>query len=153
MGCRDGITEGQKDSALEGFNVAFRQSVHVGYKWGLVRGVTGALATLPDSLKEKLLPNVQCRGKLQDLHNSVQEISADDALQMFHDSIRQNNHPLGEPHVTSGEDGAADSNRLKNLSKDLALLLHECLGIKVHCVSDGLLLLQVHNGLVVGSAR
>ncbi|XP_062230709.1 uncharacterized protein LOC133928402 [Phragmites australis] len=131
MGYRDGITEGQKDSAQEGFNVGFRQSVHVGYKWGLVRGVTSALASLPDSLKEKLLPDVQCRGKLQDLHDSAQEISAGDALQMFHDSIRQNNHTSGEPLVTSEEDGATDSNRLKSLSKDLVLLLHECPGIKV----------------------
>ncbi|GJN16733.1 hypothetical protein PR202_gb03754 [Eleusine coracana subsp. coracana] len=88
MGYRDGITEGQKDSAQEGFNIGFRQSVNVGYKWGLVRGVTSALASLPDSLKEKLLPDIHHRKKLQDLNNSVHIISADDALQMFHDSIR-----------------------------------------------------------------
>ncbi|XP_062208093.1 uncharacterized protein LOC133909604 [Phragmites australis] len=126
MGYRDGITEGQKDSAQEGFSVGFRQSVNVGYTWGLARGITSALASLPDSLKEKLLPDVHSRGKLQDLQNSVQEISVDDTLQMFHESICQNNHPSGNPHVTSGEDGAADSNRLKCLSKDLVLLLHEC---------------------------
>ena len=40
MGYRDGITEGQKDAAQEGFNIGFSQSVHVGYKWGLVRGIT-----------------------------------------------------------------------------------------------------------------
>jgi hypothetical protein len=40
MGYRDGITEGQKDAAQEGFNVGFRHSVHVGYKWGFVRGIT-----------------------------------------------------------------------------------------------------------------
>jgi hypothetical protein len=40
MGYRDGITEGQKDAAQEGFNIGFGQSVHVGYKWGLVRGIT-----------------------------------------------------------------------------------------------------------------
>uniref|UniRef100_A0A0A9D7R8 Essential protein Yae1 N-terminal domain-containing protein n=1 Tax=Arundo donax TaxID=35708 RepID=A0A0A9D7R8_ARUDO len=131
MGYRDGVTEGQKDSAQEGFNVGFRYSVHVGYKWGLVRGVTSALASLPDSLKEKLLYDVQRRGKLQDLHSSTQEISADDALQMFHDSIHQNNNPSGEPHITLREDGPADSNRLKSLSKDLVLLLHECPDIKV----------------------
>lgn len=131
MGYRDGITEGQKDAAQEGFNVGFRQSVHAGYKWGLVRGVTSALDSLPDSLKEKLLPNAQCRGKLQDLHNSVQEISSDDAIQMFHESILQNNHPSEEPHVTSEADKATDSSRLQTLSKDLVLLLHECPDIKV----------------------
>ncbi|BAF27351.2 Os10g0580500 [Oryza sativa Japonica Group] len=100
MGYRDGIAEGQKDIAQEGFNVGFGQSVHVGYKWGLVRGITSALASLPDSLKEKLLPNVQCRGQLQELNNSVQEISAEDALQMFHESILQSSHSSEEPDAT-----------------------------------------------------
>ncbi|CAL4945536.1 unnamed protein product [Urochloa decumbens] len=154
MGYRDGITEGQKDSAQEGFNVGFRQSVNVGYKWGLVRGVTryillridllychslatfpliltfmfvccpstSALASLPDNLKEKLVPDAQCRRKFLDVHSSVQEISADDALQMFHESIFQSNHPA---------DGATESNRIKSLSEDVVLLLHECPDIKV----------------------
>ncbi|KAL6873926.1 hypothetical protein ACP4OV_014008 [Aristida adscensionis] len=132
MGYRDGITEGQKDAAQEGFNVGFRQSVHVGYKWGLVRGVTSALAGLHDSLKEKLLPDAQCRGKLQKLYNSVQEVSADDVLQMFRDSIHQSKDVSGDQNAKSGEDEAADSNRLKSLSKDLMLLLHECPDIKVN---------------------
>lgn len=133
MGYRDGVAEGQKDSAQEGFNVGFRQSVNVGYKWGLVRGVGSALASLPDSLKEKLVPDVQRRGKLQDLHRSVQEISADDAVQMFHESICQSNRPSdgSGSHVTSTSDGATESNRMKSLSKDLVLLLRECSDIKV----------------------
>ncbi|OEL13121.1 hypothetical protein BAE44_0025862 [Dichanthelium oligosanthes] len=132
MGYRDGITEGQQDSAQEGFNVGFRQSVNFGYKWGLVRGVTSsALASLPDSLKEKLVPDAQCRRKFLDVHSSVQKISADDALQMFHESICENNHPSEEPHVPSTAGGATESNRLKSLSKDLVLLLHECPDIKV----------------------
>ncbi|CAL4952689.1 unnamed protein product [Urochloa decumbens] len=122
MGYRDGITEGQKDSAQEGFNVGFSQSVNVGYKWGLVRGVTSALASLPDNLKEKLVPDAQCRRKFLDVHSCVQGISADDALQMFHESISQSNHPA---------DGATESNRIKSLSEDLVLLLHECPDIKV----------------------
>ncbi|CAO2181735.1 unnamed protein product [Urochloa humidicola] len=131
MGYRDGITEGQKDSAQEGFNFGFRQSVNVGYKWGLVRGVTSALASLPDNLKEKLVPDAQCRRKFLDVHSSVQEISADDALQMFHESICQSNHPSEDSHVTSTADGATESNRIKSLSEDLVLLLHECPDIKV----------------------
>jgi hypothetical protein len=163
MGYRDGITEGQKDSAQGGFNVGFRQSVNVGYKWGLVRGVTrylllrmdflfchslltfrlilsflfvcfpssSALASLPDSLREKLVPDAQCRRKLLDVQSSVQEISADEALQMFHESICQSSHPSEESHVTATADGTTESNRIKNLSKDLRLLLHECPDIKV----------------------
>ncbi|KAL5226914.1 hypothetical protein ABZP36_015179 [Zizania latifolia] len=129
MGYRDGIAEGQKDIAQEGFNVGFGQSVHAGYKWGLVRGITSALVSLPDSLKEKLLPNVQCKGKLQDFQNSVQEISAEDALQMFHESILQSIHSSGESHVTSNR--ATNSSRLQSLSTDLVLLLHECPDMKV----------------------
>ena len=94
---------------------------------------SSALASLPDSLKEKLVPDAQCRGKLQGLHSSVQEISADDALQMFHESICQSNRPSegSGSHVTSTSDGATESNRMKSLSKDLVLLLHECSDIKV----------------------
>ena len=160
MGYRDGITEGQKDSAQESFNVGFRQSVNVGYKWGLVRGVTryivlriyflycqtfplvlnflfvccpssSALASFPDNLKEKLVPDAQCRRKFLDVHTSVQEISADDALQMFLEDICQSNHASDDSHVTSTADGATESNRIKSLSNDLVLLLHECPDIKV----------------------
>uniref|UniRef100_A0A0E0N7N2 Pyridoxal phosphate homeostasis protein n=1 Tax=Oryza rufipogon TaxID=4529 RepID=A0A0E0N7N2_ORYRU len=129
MGYRDGIAEGQKDIAQEGFNVGFGQSVHVGYKWGLVRGITSALASLPDNLKEKMFPNVQCRGQLQDLNNSVQEISAEDALQMFHESILRSSHSSEEPDATLKR--ATDSSRLQSLSKDLVILLHECPDVKV----------------------
>jgi len=83
---------------------------------------SSALSSLPDSLEEKLVPDVQCRGKLQGLHSSVQEISADDALQMFHETMCQSNRP---------SDGSTESNRMKSLSKDLVLLLHECSDIKV----------------------
>uniref|UniRef100_A0A0E0KQN5 Essential protein Yae1 N-terminal domain-containing protein n=1 Tax=Oryza punctata TaxID=4537 RepID=A0A0E0KQN5_ORYPU len=129
MGYRDGIAEGQKDIAQEGFNVGFGQSVHVGYKWGLVRGITSALASLPDNLKEKMFPNIQCRGQLQDLNNSVQEISAEDALQMFHESILQSSHSSEEPHATLKK--ATESSRLQSLSKDLVILLRECPDVKV----------------------
>uniref|UniRef100_A0A6M2EWL8 Essential protein Yae1 N-terminal domain-containing protein n=1 Tax=Populus davidiana TaxID=266767 RepID=A0A6M2EWL8_9ROSI len=40
IGYRDGLIAGKEDSAQEGFNVGFKQSVLVGYNWGVVRGVT-----------------------------------------------------------------------------------------------------------------
>jgi Essential protein Yae1, N terminal len=40
MGYREGITEGKEASVQYGFNLGFRQSVRVGKKWGLVRGIT-----------------------------------------------------------------------------------------------------------------
>ncbi|CAM0885162.1 unnamed protein product [Alopecurus aequalis] len=118
MGYRDGITEGQKDAAQEGFKVGFGQSVHVGYKWGLVRGITSALDSLPNSLKEKVLLDGQRRGKLKDLHSSVQQISADGALQLFHESILQGNRPPEE-------------SRLQSIPNDLLLLLHECPDVQI----------------------
>uniref|UniRef100_A0ACD5VLZ5 Uncharacterized protein n=1 Tax=Avena sativa TaxID=4498 RepID=A0ACD5VLZ5_AVESA len=118
MGYRDGIVEGQKDAAQEGFNIGFKQSVHVGYKWGLVRGITSALDSLPDSLKEKLLLDDQRRGNLKDLHSSVQEISSDGALQLFHKSIVKDNRPPEE-------------NRLQTIQNDFLLLLRECPDVQV----------------------
>ncbi|KAK9130489.1 hypothetical protein Sjap_010976 [Stephania japonica] len=40
IGCRDCIIAGKETSDEEGFNNGFNESVLVGYKWGLVRGVT-----------------------------------------------------------------------------------------------------------------
>ncbi|PHU30496.1 hypothetical protein BC332_02589 [Capsicum chinense] len=37
IGYRDGLMAGKEASAQEGFNVGFRDSVYVGYNWGLVR--------------------------------------------------------------------------------------------------------------------
>ncbi|VAH98953.1 unnamed protein product [Triticum turgidum subsp. durum] len=119
MGYRDGITEGQKDVAQEGFNLGHRQSAHVGYKWGLVRGITSsALASLHDSLKEKLMRDAQRRGKLEDLHNFVLEISAQGALQLFHESTLQDNR-------------RPEESMLQTITKDLLLLLHECPDVHV----------------------
>ena len=104
--------------AQEGFNLGHRQSAHVGYKWGLVRGITSALASLPDSLKEKLMRDAQRRGKLEDLHNFVLEISAQGALQLFHESTLQDNR-------------RPEESMLQTITKDLLLLLHECPDVHV----------------------
>lgn len=39
MGYRDGLIAGKEASSREGFNIGFKQSVLVGYNWGLVRAV------------------------------------------------------------------------------------------------------------------
>ncbi|CAM0885161.1 unnamed protein product [Alopecurus aequalis] len=118
MGYREGITHGKKDVAQEGFSVGFGQSVHVGFKWGLVRGITSALDSLPNSLKEKVLLDDQRKGKLKDMHNSVQAISANGALQLFHETILQDNRPPEE-------------SKLQSIPKDLLLLLHQCPDVRV----------------------
>lgn len=114
MGYRDGITKARNDGEQEGWNVGSRQ----GYKWGLVRGITSALASLPNSLKEKLLLDAHRRRELEDLHNSVREISAAGALQMFHESIHQ-------------DDGPPEESRLQTIQSDLLLLLDECPAVQV----------------------
>lgn len=40
IGYRDGIIAGKEATVQEGFNIGFRESVSVGCKWGMVRGVT-----------------------------------------------------------------------------------------------------------------
>ncbi|KMZ74384.1 hypothetical protein ZOSMA_12G00700 [Zostera marina] len=51
---RDGLIAGKEASAQEAFNVGFKESVVVGYKFGLVRGVTSTLYGLPKHVKDKL---------------------------------------------------------------------------------------------------
>ena len=74
--------------------------------------------SLPNSLKEKLLLDDQRRGELKELHNSVQEISAEGALQLFHESSLQDNRPPEE-------------SRLQTIRNDLLLLLHDCPNVQV----------------------
>ncbi|XP_074269368.1 uncharacterized protein LOC141592542 isoform X2 [Silene latifolia] len=88
-GYREGIIEGQKDSAQEGFNLGFKDSVMVGYKWGIVRGVTSALAHLPDEVKKKLVEEEEVRKEFLNLHDQVDAIATDDALKLYYDKIKR----------------------------------------------------------------
>ncbi|XP_072959057.1 uncharacterized protein [Typha angustifolia] len=136
MGYRDGITAGKEASAQEGFNAGFKQSMHVGYKWGLVRGITSALAKLSESSKEKLVPSYETRERFENVHKSVQAISTDDALKMYHKYIFQNgsmqscDHPEQKSQVNSMVEKTSNSNQLESLFEDLNLLLNECPGIE-----------------------
>ncbi|GMH30074.1 hypothetical protein Nepgr_031917 [Nepenthes gracilis] len=86
-GYRDGITAGQNASVQEGFNGGFKDSVLVGYKWGLVRGVTSSLAFLPDQMKAKMIETEESRREFRCLGESVQSISTEDALRLFHEDL------------------------------------------------------------------
>ncbi|PHT59746.1 hypothetical protein CQW23_02109 [Capsicum baccatum] len=57
IGYRDGLMAGEEASAQEGFNVGFRDSVYVGYNWGLVR--VKMLKVFHDSLSKKLKESVE----------------------------------------------------------------------------------------------
>ncbi|KAI3827063.1 hypothetical protein L1987_01125 [Smallanthus sonchifolius] len=89
IGYRDGLIAGKEASAQEGFNIGFKESVLVGFNWGLVRGVTGALHCLPDELREKIIKSPETRNKFQHLYESVNNISTTDALKSFGDGLSQ----------------------------------------------------------------
>ncbi|GFY90501.1 essential protein Yae1, N-terminal [Actinidia rufa] len=74
IGYRDGLIAGKEASAQEGFNMGFKESVLVGYNWGLVRGVTSALTFLPDGLREKLIKTQEERQKFQSLYETVHSL-------------------------------------------------------------------------------
>ncbi|KAK0572939.1 hypothetical protein LWI29_000699 [Acer saccharum] len=138
MGYRDGIIAGKEASAQEGFNAGFKQSFPSGYNWGHVRGVTSALACLPDELKEMLIKTQENRAKFQDLHESVHSLSTTDALRLFHDDILTNKavEPSEHAETSSSISGLqrhrADCSRLENLSRELQSLLLETPAIQVH---------------------
>lgn len=142
IGYRDGLTAGKEASAQEGFNVGFKQSMLVGYNWGLVRGATSALVCLPDGLKENLVETLEKRDELQTLFESVHSLATRDALNMFHDDILASS--LGEHGNHSGvhSDSAALPkevscyNQLGKRFKDFESFLLESPAIKVHLAVD-----------------
>ncbi|KAK9058053.1 hypothetical protein SSX86_022893 [Deinandra increscens subsp. villosa] len=87
VGYRDGIISGKEASAQVGFNVGFKESVLVGFNFGLVRGVTGALHCLPDELREKIIESPEMRNKFRHLYESVNNLSTTDALKAFGEGL------------------------------------------------------------------
>ncbi|XP_059077802.1 uncharacterized protein LOC131050385 isoform X2 [Cryptomeria japonica] len=88
-GYREGLLAGKDSSVQVGFNNGFKESVLVGYNWGLVRGITSSFAFLPEHMKEKLVEANEGRTKLEALHHKVHSVSGKDALKLFHkDSLK-----------------------------------------------------------------
>ncbi|KAL8161000.1 hypothetical protein V2J09_012489 [Rumex salicifolius] len=90
-GYREGISAGQIDSAQEGFNNGFKESVLAGYNWGLVRGVTRALAHLPEELRKKMVRTEDNIAEFKSLHESARSISTEAALKLFYDDKNRKN--------------------------------------------------------------
>ncbi|XP_043691140.1 uncharacterized protein LOC122641885 [Telopea speciosissima] len=142
IGYRDGLTAGKEASAQEGFNVGFKQSVLVGYSWGLVRGITSALACLHDDQKGNLVESVEKREKLQSLNESVKSFSSRDALNIFHKDILGGSSVEYGIHLEGHFDSAVVPNEILGNSqlgshyKELKSLLLEYPAIKVHWTVD-----------------
>uniref|UniRef100_A0A0D6QSR7 Essential protein Yae1 N-terminal domain-containing protein n=1 Tax=Araucaria cunninghamii TaxID=56994 RepID=A0A0D6QSR7_ARACU len=87
VGYREGLLAAKELSVQEGFNNGFKESVLVGYNWGLVRGITSSFACLPEHVKEKLVETSEDRTKLETLHQRVHSVSGNDALKLFHEDV------------------------------------------------------------------
>ncbi|XP_057977241.1 uncharacterized protein LOC131164228 [Malania oleifera] len=142
IGYRDGVIAGKEASAQEGFNVGFKQSMLVGYDWGLVRGVSSALACLPDELKDKLVETHGKREKFNRLYESVHALSTTDALKLFHDDIvlkklvEKRESSEGDSHMVGLKDQSSDSGLLGNYFGELQTLLRESPAVGVHLLRD-----------------
>ncbi|WOL18936.1 protein yae1 isoform X3 [Canna indica] len=126
---RDGISAGKEASAQVGFNIGFKQSAHDGYKWGIVRGITSAFASLADHSKERLVKKLEDREKFHTLYESAQEISADDVLQMYYNQLLRKSQPDRKPEGNVESASLAEEelecNKLVSLSNALTCLVSE----------------------------
>ncbi|KAI3425618.1 Yae1_N domain-containing protein [Psidium guajava] len=137
IGYRDGLIAGKEASAQEGFNIGFKQSVPIGYNWGLVKGATSAFACLPDVLKERLVEDQGHRDKFQDLYKSVNSLSTPDALKLFSDEMMsdkttQESQAAEASSLTVGPKvQTSASSRLGSYFAELRSVLIECPAIDV----------------------
>lgn len=134
IGYRDGVTAGKEASAQEGFNLGFKESVLIGYNWGLARGVTSALNFLPDGLREKLVETQEEKDKFRSLYGSVHSLSTTDALKLFHDISKRSVEQSDSNEASSNVDQS--SNILQNYSGELKSLVLKCPAIEVNLVLD-----------------
>ncbi|RZC68678.1 hypothetical protein C5167_032564 [Papaver somniferum] len=137
VGYHEGLSKGQEAAVQDGFTNGFKESVSVGYNWGLVRGVSSALACLPDGLKEKLVESLEAREKFQMLYTSISSVSEEDALGLYRDEILRNQskeYPKPAEENSTSEtlsNHISRCNRLRGYSEELKVLLQSS-AIEVH---------------------
>lgn len=137
IGYRDGLMAGKEVSAQEGFNIGFKQSVCIGYNWGLARGVTSTLACLPKELREKLIETQEKRDKFQNLYESVNAVSTTDALKLFHnDILKKKAGQLSDPAEAAitacgSQEHSSNSDSLGSYTAELQSLLLDSPEIKL----------------------
>ncbi|CAD5323194.1 unnamed protein product [Arabidopsis thaliana] len=124
-GYRDGIVAGKEAIAQEGYNFGYKESVLNGYQFGLVRGVSSALAFLPDELREKLINEQETREKFQKLHSSVHALSTEVAMKRFYETLttKQGEEKSGEEGPDSCSDSGSGSG--VNVTTDLGSYVTE----------------------------
>ncbi|KAK3007600.1 hypothetical protein RJ639_013994 [Escallonia herrerae] len=142
IGYRDGLMAGKEASAQEGFNIGFKESVFAGFNWGLVRGVTSALACLPDGLRERLVETQESRNSYSQLYENVHSLSTTDALKLFHDDltnklINTNDNAEVISSIAEPHDESSDGSSLENYYAKLQLLMLQSPGIRMHLKVDG----------------
>lgn len=128
-GYRDGIIAGKEASSQQGFNVGFKESVIVGFNWGLVRGVTGALKCLPGELREKMITSEDTGNKFHNLYESVNNLSTTDALKLFGDDLSKRKTEQGDK--TGWEEQNSDGSVLDSHYEQLQSLIVESPAIEV----------------------
>ncbi|KAG6406230.1 hypothetical protein SASPL_133829 [Salvia splendens] len=133
LGYRDGLIAGKETALQEGFNIGFKDSVLTGYNWGLVRGISSAMASLPSALKEKLVETEETRKRIQQLHESVQCISSAESLKLFYEEQKRKSlkQETAEPR-SSETNQSSDAGVLENYKVQLQSILHESPLIEGH---------------------
>ncbi|XP_045822971.1 uncharacterized protein LOC123915779 [Trifolium pratense] len=138
IGYREGLMAAKETSAQEGFNIGFKQSVHAGYRWGVVRGVASAFAHLPDQLKEKLVEKLEKRNEFQGLYHSVQSLTTTDSLKLFHEDIiaqeasEQNVHVDVSCNTVSLQEKTSHNSPLVKYREQLESLISDSPAIDSH---------------------
>ncbi|XP_010499997.1 PREDICTED: uncharacterized protein LOC104777431 isoform X2 [Camelina sativa] len=122
-GYREGIAAGQEAIAQEGYNFGYKESVLAGYKFGIVRGVSSALAFVPDELREKLIDEQETREKFQKLHSSVHAISTEAAMKSFYGALTSKEGE--EKSGAEGSDFGSGSGSGVNATTDLGSYVTE----------------------------
>ncbi|XP_057541065.1 uncharacterized protein LOC130818844 [Amaranthus tricolor] len=134
-GYRDGVAAGRNDAAQDGFNQGFKESVMVGYKWGIVRGLTSAFTHIPKDLQLKLVESEDTRENFLNLSEAVNSIGNEDALKLFNDGIQRGasaeRSKIIESEASTRPSGSEHSG-LESYFGKMDLLLNESVQLKVN---------------------
>ncbi|MCL7047380.1 hypothetical protein MKW94_003859, partial [Papaver nudicaule] len=130
------VFQRQEAAAQEGFTSGFKESVSVGYKWGVVCGISSALACLPDGLKEKLVESLEAREKFQ----MFTHLSVPFPRKMLLVYNTSNSETLSSYHISR-------CSRLRGYSEELEFL-RQSSAVQVHSAFIIILICYIMQGLL-----